>query len=101
MKTYNKLVRDKIPEIIRKSGQKPSTRTAGPEEMMKLLAEKLVEEALEFRESLKEEELADVMEVALELASRMSGPDRIDELRKKKREKRGGFEKGIVLISVE
>ena len=94
-------MRDRIPEIIHESGKRPVTRIAKPEEMMRLLAEKLVEEANEFMESMEEEELADVLEVAMEIARRLSSFDRINEIRRKKRKERGGFEKGTVLVSVE
>ncbi len=62
-----KLVRDKIPDIIRADGLEPNTRVLGINESVQALGEKAIEEAREFRSAeLKEdklEELADLQEV--------------------------------------
>ena len=63
MKTYNKLVRDKIPEIIEKDNKKCEIKILNDEEYKKALSLKLVEEANEFLESNNIDELADVLEV--------------------------------------
>ena len=60
---YDKLVRDRIPEIIRKEGRNPVTHTAGKKEYSAKLREKLVEESREFQKSGENEELADILEV--------------------------------------
>lgn len=98
---YNKLVRDKIPQIIESDGKKHSTRIAKQEELLELLEAKLVEEANEFHEAKNLEELVDLLEVifGLTVAIGFSEND-LMELRKIKKEKRGGFEKGIVLEKV-
>ena len=67
-RTYNKLVRDKIPQIIQSQGKQPITRILSEEEFKVRLEEKLVEEVAEFLESKSLEELVDIIEVVLALA---------------------------------
>jgi predicted house-cleaning noncanonical NTP pyrophosphatase (MazG superfamily) len=101
VKIYNKLVRDKIPQIIEADGKKCETRIAAKEELIELLESKLMEEAAEFSEANNLEELADLMEVVFGLANVLGYSE--EELLKKreaKREQRGGFEEGIVLERV-
>ncbi|MBU3161258.1 nucleoside triphosphate pyrophosphohydrolase [Clostridium frigoris] len=101
MKTYNKLVRDKIPEIIKVSGKPFDIHYAKKEEVFPLLERKLNEEVSEYLEAKNLEELADVMEVLFGLANALgySEEDLINKRNEKKAE-RGGFEKGIVLEKV-
>ncbi|MPQ31236.1 phosphoribosyl-ATP pyrophosphohydrolase [Clostridium estertheticum] len=101
MKTYNKLVRDKIPEIIKASGKNFDIHYAKKEETLPLLERKLNEEVSEYLEAKNLEELADVMEVLFGLANALgySEEDLINK-RNEKKEERGGFEKGIVLEKV-
>lgn len=101
MKVYNKLVRDKIPEIIEVDGRKCEIRIADKKEHYVLLEAKLEEEVKEFLEAKNLEELADVMEVLFGLADRLgySEEDLITK-REEKREERGGFSEGIVLEKV-
>ncbi len=68
MKIYNKLVRDKIPEIIKADGQECDILIVSKEEKYKLLEAKFQEEVNEFLEDKNLEELADVMEVLFGLA---------------------------------
>jgi len=68
MKEYNKLVRDKIPEVIKATGKECDFEIAPKEERYKLLEAKLNEEVNEFLEDKNLEELADVMEVLFGLA---------------------------------
>lgn len=101
MKTYNKLVRDKIPEVIKKSGRACNFIVAEKEEQLELLISKLDEEVLEFKEDKNLEELADIMEVLFGLAHNLGFSE--EELMKKREEKkgeRGGFNEGIVLHKV-
>jgi len=65
MKIYNKLVRDKIPEIIKASGKSFDVHFAKKEEILPLLETKLNEEVSEYLEAKNLEELADVMEVLI------------------------------------
>jgi Uncharacterized conserved protein len=102
MSRYPKLVRDRIPQIIEKSGKCCQSRILSEVEYQDALAKKLVEEAEEYFESRDKEELADVLEVVKAiLASCNYSEDEIEALRLGKREARGGFEKQIELISVE
>ncbi|MEK9180014.1 MAG: nucleoside triphosphate pyrophosphohydrolase [Patescibacteria group bacterium] len=96
-----KLVRDKIPEIIESKGKKPITYVALKKEFEERLAEKLVEEALEFRESGKSEELADILEVIRAICGAYGFRlTEVEKLREKKLQERGGFSKRYVLEGV-
>jgi len=98
---YNKLVRDKIPQIIEKSGKTPITHNAGGKEYWKKLKEKLSEEVCEFIEKGDEEELADILEVIDAICEfRPFDKQKIKSLRRKKLVGRGGFRKKIILDEV-
>lgn len=99
---HNKLVRDKIPEIILADGREVSTRILDDKEYAKELEKKLAEECKEVLDSKGEhrlEELDDVLEVMVALA-KLDGysVDDIVVAARKKREKRGGFDKKIFLV---
>ncbi len=98
---YDKLVRDKIPSIIETSGKTAVTDRIPPANMQAALDRKLQEEVKEFLESHSIEEMADVLEVLHGIAFH-AGIDwsRIETERLRKKEERGGFEKGIRLIEV-
>lgn len=95
---YNKLVRDKIPDIIKKNGGNPVTHIADDEEYWMKLREKLEEETGEFLASDKIEEVADILEV-LDAICEYKGIDKnkILEIKDKKRAERGGFKNKIIL----
>lgn len=93
-----KLVRDKIPDIIRENGETPKVRIAKPKELDKLLREKIVEEAREFLRSGDTEELVDIQEaIDALLTLRKADTGLIDIQRHSKLLARGGFTKGYVL----
>ncbi|WP_372412290.1 hypothetical protein [Streptomyces luteireticuli] len=100
MHSEGKLVRDGIPEIIRRDGAEPVTYTAGPEEFRARLRAKLGEEVEEFlsaNEASAPEELADVLEVVRTLAADLGvGPDQLEKIRQAKADERGGFSGRIV-----
>jgi predicted house-cleaning noncanonical NTP pyrophosphatase (MazG superfamily) len=96
MSTYNKLVRDKIPEILDKKGISYEKRIASYEEYKAELIKKLGEEAKEFGEAGDPEELADILEV-LEALKKLPEYAEIEELRLKKQKERGSFNNRIIL----
>ena len=71
MKVYNKLVRDKIPEAIRRSGKRYSFHIATEEEFLMRLKDKLREELQELYENPSIEELADVLEVVYAIGRKL------------------------------
>lgn len=98
MTQHNKLVRDKIPEIIAAKGQSYKIHTATPDEYRAKLIEKLDEEVAEFTKEPSIEELADILEVVHALAFLLeSTPEAIEKIRAQKTEERGGFAKRIIL----
>ena len=98
---YNKLVRDKIPEIIKRDGNKPITHIADSQEYWEKLKEKLKEEVDEFLKNSTEEELADILEVIYAICDfKKINRQKLELLRKKKAKKRGEFRKKIILDEV-
>ena len=98
---YNKLVREKIPEIIMRSGKHCEFSTLDDSDFLAMLDAKLIEELNEYQESKSLEELADLLEVIMAVAkARGSSFDEIEAIRKDKVEKRGGFYNRILLQSV-
>ena len=103
-KTYNKLVRDNIPNIIKNNGEKPITRILTNEEYKQELEKKLYEEYQEVLESSGEdriEELADMLEVIKALA-KLENKDLEDiiNIANQKNSKRGSFNDKIFLEKV-
>jgi predicted house-cleaning noncanonical NTP pyrophosphatase (MazG superfamily) len=96
MTAYNKLVRDKIPEILDKKGVAYEKRIASDSEYKSELIKKLHEEALEFAEVGSPEELADILEV-IEALKKLSEYKSVEQIRINKKEERGGFEERIIL----
>lgn len=106
MPIYNKLVRDKILEIIEAGGTKYNSRILEPQELLTEVKAKMIEEAKEFHdaENVQDniEELADILELIHTALSVMNVTyEELDLIRKQKKDKRGGFEKRIYLIDVE
>lgn len=95
---YNKLVRDKIPEIIQRKGGTAITRIADEQEYWEKLKEKLLEEVKEFCEAENEEEMADIFEVIDAICTHKNFlKETIADVQKKKYEERGGFVLRIIL----
>ncbi len=105
MENYNKLVRDKIPEIIESNGAKPITRILDDSEYKIYLEKKLVEETNEVLESKNEdrlEELADLLEVIKALVViEGSNIEEVNNIAIAKSIKKGAFNKKILLEKVE
>jgi predicted house-cleaning noncanonical NTP pyrophosphatase (MazG superfamily) len=102
---HRKLVRDRIPEIIRAEGRRPVVEVLPPEERRAALLAKLVEEAAEADEAATEdlaEELADVLEVVRALAAELGlSLDDVTAAADRKRVERGGFDDGLFLVEVD
>ena len=106
MPVYNKLVRDRILEIIESDGLAYNARILGSSELLKEVKAKMIEEAKEFHaaetaiESV--EELADVLELIHTALNTLGATyEELNEVRLQKKVKRGGFEKAIYLVDME
>ncbi|MCU9614873.1 nucleoside triphosphate pyrophosphohydrolase [Caldibacillus lycopersici] len=100
-KIYNKLVRDKIPEIIMQENNLPFTHITTEAEVKLLLLQKLVEELKEFQETPNEEELADILEVIDSIAHAYQlNMEKVLAMKADKFAKRGGFKERIILEKV-
>lgn len=95
---YNKLVRDKILNIIHKNGGNPSYHIADEKEYWEKLKEKLLEEFAEFKKEESPEEFADMLEV-IDAIAEYKKFDRktITEIKNKKAQQRGRFKDRIIL----
>ena len=100
-KSYHKLVRDRIPEIIEADGKTCICKTLSDEDYLHLLDEKLNEELAEYQESKSLEELADLLEVMWAVVTARGWTlEDLERVRAEKAAKRGGFEKKILLKEV-
>jgi len=98
---YNKLVRDRIPEIIEADGKTAVVDVLSDDSFLQKLNEKLKEELREYEESGSLDELADLQEVILAIAAvKGVSPDELDQLRQEKAIKRGAFEKKLMLVAI-
>ncbi|RDY24298.1 phosphoribosyl-ATP pyrophosphohydrolase [Romboutsia maritimum] len=98
MKVYDKLVRDRIPEIIEASGNKCSVEVVGDDVALKYLYKKLDEEVGELLADRNLDEICDVMEVLFAIAGKYGySDDEVLTMRCEKRCDRGGFENNIIL----
>ena len=101
-KTYNKLVRDKIPEIIAADGKQANTRILDNKEYRIELIKKLQEEAKELAEDPSAEELADIKELLMAIRETLGiHAGALEDVRRRKAAKNGRFKKKIFLESVE
>ena len=101
-KKYNKVIRDKIPEIIADSGKKYDLKQLDDASFLAEIEKKLIEEVNEYSESKDIEELADLLEVIYRISElRGVNSDELDEIRKDKAEKRGKFASNLFLIDSE
>ncbi|WP_459500519.1 pyrophosphohydrolase domain-containing protein [Bacillus sp. C1] len=97
MPFYNKLVRDRIPEIIENNGKTSITRIL--DEIGKKIREELTEYLEAESKEHKVEELADLLELVNALAQHGGVTlEDVEEVRKQKAEQRGGFQERIFLV---
>ncbi len=102
MKVYNKLVRDKIPEMIINENRHPVTRILDNDEYRVELNKKLQEEVKEYIEDNNVEELADIVEVVYGILDSMDvSIEEFESVRKAKVDKRGAFKDRIYLESAD
>lgn len=99
---YNKLVRDKIPAIIKASGKTPIIETLADAEYIKMLNCKLQEEVKEYLESGSVEELTDICEVMHAImAYKNISIEEFQKVRMEKLQERGGFAERLLLVEVQ
>jgi len=106
---YHKLIRDRIPEIVKKEGKEPHIHQADESEFRAALGDKLFEEAQELYREWKDGDKAGVLKEAadlLEIVRTMLGAYGLDlptlmTTTEERREKRGSFEKRLILESVD
>lgn len=97
-----KLVRDKIPQIIKDDGKKPMIEILSEEEYLTELDKKLNEEVAEYQTDKSLEEMADVLEVLFAICeARGYSVDAIMRVREEKRERCGGFRERIYWMGNE
>jgi predicted house-cleaning noncanonical NTP pyrophosphatase (MazG superfamily) len=106
MPAYNKLVRDRIPEIIKNDGKTPKTRILNGEEYRFELLKKIVEEAQEVAAAPDKNELAKELGDVLEVVDAIIKANGLDggEVARVKNERclsRGAFEKRTFLESAD
>lgn len=100
-KIYNKLVRDKIPQIVKQDNKVPITHVITEQEVKPLLLHKIIEELEEFKATPNEEELADILEVIDGIANAFNlDMEKVLTVKADKFEKRGGFNERIILEKV-
>lgn len=98
---YDKFIRDKIPEIIEQSGKKCIVEVMDNDTYIEYLDQKLNEELAEYQQDKSVEELADLLEVIYAVAiARGYSVEELERKRLDKAEKRGAFEKRLLLKSV-
>ena len=102
MKKYNKLIRDRIPEIIAADGRACKTQVLSDEQFQEYLNRKILEEVKEYLDSGEVEELADLEEVIRAILD-VKGVtyEEFEKIRTAKVEERGAFKKKLLLIETE
>ena len=99
IKNYDKAIRDKIPDIIKKSGTSYNVKKLSDDEFLPELEKKLREEVEEYLESKSVEELADAIEVIYRIAELKGiSNEKLEMLREEKASKRGKFSDNLFLV---
>jgi predicted house-cleaning noncanonical NTP pyrophosphatase (MazG superfamily) len=103
--TYNKLIRDRIPEIMQADGKHYELAVMTEEEYIQALRIKLVEEAEEAKQAISGDliiELADIQEVIAALLEALEiSPEQVEQVQTQRHAERGGFEKRLKLLWTE
>lgn len=95
------MVRDKIPEIIKKDGHSCNVKSLSDEEFLAEIEKKLSEEITEYQNNKNPEELADIFEVIYRIAKlRGITKEELEKIRIKKVQERGGFENNLFLMDI-
>ena len=99
---YNKLIRDKIPEVITRTGGQFKTKTLTKKQFEKELKDKLIEESKELGKASEKEiinELADVLELVKAISEHHKlNFKKVEKYQEKKQRERGGFKKKLFLL---
>ena len=99
MTTFDKAIRDKIPEIIQKDGHSCNIQTLSDEKFLVQLEKKLSEEVTEYQNDKNPEELADILEVIYRIIQLQGiSKEELEQIRIKKLQERGGFDKNLFLM---
>lgn len=99
MTRHDKLVRDRIPEIIAAAGHTADVRTLDAAEFHDRLIAKLAEETAEYATDRSPDELADILEVVAALAATHGLTwGSLLAIRDRKRRDRGGFDRRLLLV---
>ena len=106
IKKYNKLIRDRILEIIKAAGERPYWRVLNKKEYLREIKKKILEEAKELTGAKNKKEvvneIVDIQELIDVLASELGLiKTEIKRQQKIKNKKRGGFKKKLFLIKTE
>lgn len=97
-----KLIRDKIPEIIKNDGKNPIIEILSNEDYLVELDKKLNEEVAEYQEDKSIEEMADVLEVLFAICeARGHSVEELLQVKAMKSKIRGGFKDRIYWIGNE
>ena len=98
-KNYDKAIRDKIPDIIKKSGNSCNVKKLSDNEFLPELEKKFREEVEEYLESKSVEELAEAIEVIYRIAElKGTSKEKLEMLREEKASKRGKFNENLFLV---
>lgn len=99
---YNRLVRDKVPELIQSSGRTCQSRILSDAEVLLALQDKLLEKADNFAKHPSEDEISDLFELMDAIVDKFGYEQmHIDYLRMKNRELKGGYTKNTYLILID
>lgn len=101
MSKFNKIVRDKVPEIIQASKKTCDVSYVSDKEAVEFLTKRIIQEAKDFQDGYKKEELANLYEVLDAIMNKKGWrKSEIDRLRNEKNKNKGSFKNNIILKTV-